>query len=113
MPNEAALKFLNEKITALQIIAQELRRLHMKTSDLDLADEIRADITSLNPVLFALESAQNSLQATENEVPPPSDARVEELTAALKRLDKFVTSDQNIKAAVDSLIDIANLIRSA
>jgi len=113
MPNEAALRFLNEKITGMQIITQELARLHLRTSDLNLADNIRADLTSLNQVLFALRSARNSLVATQNEVPPPSEERVEALTAALRRLDAFVTSDQQIQLAVNSLVEVADLIRTA
>jgi hypothetical protein len=113
MANEAALKFLDEKITALQMINQELTNIFMSTGDLDLADSIRADITSQNQVLFALRSARNSLAATANEVPPPSEARVEALTAALRRLDGFVRSDQNIQSALDFLNGVANLISKA
>lgn len=113
MANEAALRFLNEKITGMQIITQELARLHLRTSDLNLADSIRADLTSLNQVLFALRSARNSLEATQNQVPPPPTERVEALTAALRRLDGFVTSDQQIQLAVNFLIEVADLIRTA
>jgi|SRR5215213_1178468 len=113
MANEVALAFLTDKITGLQIITQELGRLFLKISDLNRADAVRAEITSLNQVLFALQSARNSLEATANEVPPPPPARIQALTAALTRLDGFVSSDQNLQTTVNLLIDAANLIRNA
>ena len=111
--NEAAISFLTDKITALQIIAQELGRIFLSISDLNRADGIRAEITSLNQVLFALQSARNSLEATANEVPPPPPARVQALADALRRLDGFVSSDQNIQATLNFLTNVANAIRNA
>ena len=111
MPNEVALRFLNEQITGLESIVTELDNL--KTSDLNLRDSIRAEITSINQVVFALRSARNSLEATENEVPPPSDQRVADLTNALKRLDGFVASDQQIRVTLNFLVGVADLIRTA
>lgn len=113
MPNELALKFLTEKITGLQLITQELGRIFLSTSDLNQADAIRAQITSLNQVLFALTSARNSLEATANEVPPPSAERVQALTAALRRLDGFVSSNQNIQNTLSLLTGVANVIQNA
>lgn len=111
--NEAAITFLTDKITALQIIAQELGRIFLSISDLNRADAVRAEITSLNQVLFALQSARNSLEATANEVPPPPPARVQTLTDALKRLDGFVSSDQNVQATLNFLTNVADAIRNA
>ena len=111
MPNEAALKFLNDKIAGLEAIVAELDG--FSTSNLNLRDSIRADITSIGQVLFALRSARNSLEATEKEVPPPPEQRVEDLTAALRRLDGFVRSDQQIQAGVKFLMGVADLIRTA
>jgi len=113
MPNQAALKFINDKITALELIKQELSRMFFSTSDLDFADKVRKRITSLKPVLFTLESTRNSLEATANEVPPPPASRIQALTAALQRLDGFVSSDQNLQAALKFLTDVATAIKNA
>ena len=113
MANEAALTFLREKITAMQIVVQEMTRIYLGTTDLNLADAIRAEITSMNQVLFALESARNSLEASANEVPPPSAERVQALIEALHRLDTYVRSDQQIHLALNFLTEVANLIDSA
>jgi hypothetical protein len=111
--NDAAITFLTEKITALQIIAQELGRIFLSISDLNRADAVRAEITSINQVLFALQSARNSLEAAANEVPPPSQARVDALADALRSLDGFVSSDQNVQATLNFLTSVADLIRNA
>lgn len=113
MANEAMLKFLTDKITALQLITQELGRVFLGISDLNQADAVRAQITSINQLLFALQSARNNVEASEDEVPPPSEDRVQRLTAALQRLDGFVSGDQNIQATVNLLTNLANAIRTA
>lgn len=112
MPNEAAINFLTEKITGLEIIRQELSRIFLNISNPNRADAVRVEITRVNQMLFALQSMRNSLEATANEVPPPSQARIEALTAALRRLDAFVSSDQNIQTAVNFLTQVASAIRS-
>ena len=112
MPNEAAIDFLTEKITGLEIIRQELSRIFLSISDLGQADVVRVQITRVNQMLFALQSMRNSLEATANEVPPIPPARVEALTAALRRLDAFVSSDQNIQTAVNFLTQVAAAIRA-
>lgn len=112
MANEAALNFINDKITGLEIIKQELSRMFLNTTDLDLADDIRREITRLNQVLFTLESMRNSLAATANEVPPIPPERVAALTDALHRLDTFVSGDQKIQAALNFLIEVAGAIRT-
>ena len=112
MANEAALNFITDKITGLEIIKQELSRMFLNTTDLDQADDIRREITRLNQLLFTLESMRNSLAATENEVPPPPPERIAALTNALHQLDTFVSSDQNIQAALNFLIQVAGMIRS-
>jgi hypothetical protein len=112
MANEAALNFINDKLTGLEIIKQELSRMFLNTTDLDLADDIRREITRINQVLFTLESMRNSLAATANEVPPPPPERIAALTDALHRLDTFVSGDQNIQAALNFLIEVAGAIRT-
>jgi hypothetical protein len=112
MANEAVLKFIDDQIAALELVKQELSRIFFSTTDLDFADKVRARITSLNPVLFTMKSTRNTLEATANEVPPPSAARIQALTAALQRLDGFVTNDQNLQAALTFLTDVANTIRN-
>jgi hypothetical protein len=113
MANEAMLKFLTDKITALQLITQELGRVFLGISDLNQADAVRAQITSINQLLFALQSARNNIEATEDEVPPPPEDRFQRLEAALKRLDGFVSGDQNIQATVNLLTNLANAIRTS
>lgn len=113
MANEDILKFLTDKITGLQLITQELGRIFLSISDLNRADAVRAEITSLNQLLFALQSARNNIEATEDEVPPPSEARVQALTAALRQLDGFVSGDQNVQATLNFLTNVANAIRTA
>jgi hypothetical protein len=112
MANEAALKFIDDQIAALELVKQELSRIFFSTTDLDFADKVRARITSLNPVLFTMKSTRNTLEATAHEVPPPSAARIQELAAALQRLDGFVTNDQKLQAALTFLTDIATTIRN-
>ena len=113
MPNEAAIDFITDKITALDIIKQELSRMFLNTTNLDQADDIRREITRLNQLLFTLESMRNSLAATANEVPPPSPARIAALTDGLRRLDTFVSGDQNIQTALNFLTQVAGVIRTA
>jgi len=113
MANEAAMDFITQKITALEIIKQELGRMFLNTTDLDQADDIRREITRLNQLLFTLESMRNSLAATANEVPPPTQERIDALTDALRRLDRFVSGDQNVQAVLNFLIDVAGVINKA
>jgi hypothetical protein len=113
MANEAMLNFLTDKITALQLITQELGRVFLSTSDLNQADAVRTQITSINQLLFALQSARNNIEATEDEVPPPSEDRVQRLQAALHRLDGFVSGDQSIQATLNLLTNVANAIRTS
>jgi len=113
MANEAALDFITNKITGLEIIKQELSRMFLNTTDLNLADDIRREITRLNQLLFTLESMRNSLVATANEVPPPPAARIAALTDALRQLDSFVSGDQNVQAALTFLTQVAGLIRTS
>ena len=111
MPNEVALKFLDDKITALQLISQELGRMFLSTTDQTEARNIRGEVTNLNQVLFALESARNSLEATANEVPPPAPERIQNLTAVLQQLDSFVSGSQTIQIGLNFLTNVANGIR--
>jgi hypothetical protein len=113
MANEAALNFITNKITGVEIIKQELSRVFLNTTDLDQADDIRREITRLNQLLFTLESMRNSLAATANEVPPPPAERIAALTDALRRLDSFVSGDQNIQAVLNFLTQVADAIRTA
>jgi hypothetical protein len=113
MANEETIQFLTKKITGLQVVQQEMTRLFTTTGDLDLADQIRSRLTSLNETLFALQSARNSLVAASNVVPPPDEGRVEALTSALRQLDTFVRSDQNIHMALSFLTQVAGLINQA
>ena len=112
MANEVALKFLNEQITALRIIQQELTRIYLTLTDPDVADEFRPRITNLEQLLFALESARNNLEAAEP-IPPPSAERLAALESALKQLDAYVRSDQNVHMALNYLTQVANLIVGA
>jgi hypothetical protein len=113
MANEEAIRFLTNKITGLQVVQQEMSRLFTTTGDLDLADRIRSRLTSLNETLFALESTRNSLVAASNVVPPPDEGRVKALTNALRQLDTFVRSDQNIHMALSFLTQVADLLKQA
>ena len=112
MANEAALSFITDKITGLEIIKQELSRMFLNTNDLNKSDDIRREITRINQLLFTLESMRNSLMATANEVPPPTPARIAALTDALRRLDSFVSGDQTVQTALNFLTQVAAAIRS-
>ena len=112
MANEASLKFLNEQITALRVISQELTRIYLSLTDLDVADEFRGRITNLNQLLFALESARNNLEAAES-IPPPSAERIAALENALKQLDAYVRNDQNVHLALNFLTQVADLVVSS
>jgi len=109
MANEVALKFLNDQITALRVISQELTRIYLGLTDLDVADEFRGRITNLSQLLFALESARNNLEAAEP-IPPPSAERIAALENALKQLDAYVRSDQNVHMALNYLTQLATLV---
>jgi DNA repair ATPase RecN len=113
MPNEDARQFIAKKVTALRITVQELTRIYITIGDLDLADTVRSRITDINETLFALESAQNSLEAATAVVPPPDAARTEALRAALHQLDTYVRNDQNIHMAINYLTQVAGMIGAA
>jgi hypothetical protein len=113
MANELAIRFLTEKITGFEVIQQEMTRIYTRITDLDLADQVRGRLTNLNTMLFALQSARNSLEAASNEVPPPDNERIQALNNALRQLDAFVRSDQNIHMALSFLTQVASLIRQA
>lgn len=112
MANEDARQFIANQITGLRITVQELTRIHLSTGDLNLADRLRSKITDINQTIFALESAFNSLNAA-IVVPPPSPERIAILTAALRQLDAFVRSDQNIQQAISFLTQLADQISTA
>jgi hypothetical protein len=112
MPDEDARQFLAKQITALRIVTQELTRIYTGLIDLDLADRVRSQITEINETLFALESAQNNLDAAANVVPPPTDARILALSNALRQLDAYVRSDENIHMALNYLTQVAEMISS-
>jgi hypothetical protein len=113
MPNEAAIGFLTNKITALRVIQQELSRIYTRITNLDFADDVRQRLTSINETLFALESARNSLEATTNTIPPPTEERVQSLNSALRQLDAYVRNDQNIHMALNYLLQVASLVKSS
>lgn len=113
MANDAALKFLTDKITGLQVISQELSRIYTGITDLNEADRVRSKVTGINEILFALQSARNSLEASTNVVPPPDPARIQDLTKALQQLDAYVRSDQNIHMALNYLTQVSDLIKGA
>src|SRR5690348_13199374 len=105
--NEAAIDFLNKRVTALQVIQHELTRIYTGITDLDFADQVRAELTSLNTELFALQSALNSLKASADPVPPPGDDEIQSLTSALKQLDAYVRDDAHVQMALNYLTQVA------
>lgn len=113
MANEVALKFLTDKITALRAVVQELTRIYLSITDLNDADEVRMRITGLNQLLFALESARNNLEAASDPIPPPTDERIANLEKALRQLDAYVRSDQNVHMALNYLTQVAELVSTS
>lgn len=113
MANEEARQFIAKQVTALRITAQELTRIYISIGDLDLADSVRSQITDINQMLFALESAQNSLEAATDVIPPPSDARIQALTTALRQLDAYVRNDEDIHMALSFLTQVAGMVSAA
>jgi len=113
MPNEEARQFIAQQVTALRITVQELTKIYLGIADLDLADTVRSQITDINQTLFAFESALNSLDAATAVIPPPSEARIQALTAALRQLDAYVRNDENIHMALSYLTQVAGLISAA
>jgi hypothetical protein len=111
--NDAAIDFLAKKITGLQVIQHELTHIYTGITDLDLADEIRGKLTSLNATLFALQSALNSLKASTAVVPKPSDNEINGLTSALQQLDAYVRNDENVHMALNYLMQVMTLINQA
>jgi hypothetical protein len=110
---DEALDFLETQITALRAISQELTRIYLTLTDLDEADKFRSEVTSVNQLLFALESARNNLVAAGNPIEPPSPARIAALENALRQLDAYVRSDQNVHMALNYLTQVANLVTSS
>ncbi len=111
--NDAAIDFLTKKVTGLQVIQHELTAIYTGTTDLDLADEVREKLTSLNATLFALQSALNSIKAAADVVPAPSDDEIQALTSALKQLDAYVRNDASVHMALNYLTQVMNLINRA
>lgn len=111
--NEVALRFLTAQITALQLISQELGRIYAGITDLNVSDRFRAEITSINELLFALKSARNFLEAASEPIPPPSPERIAALESALRQLDAYVRSDQNVHMALNYLVHVADLVNNS
>ncbi|MDX6270651.1 MAG: hypothetical protein QOD28_1874 [Acidobacteriota bacterium] len=112
MANGEAIKFLTSKIIGLEVIQRELSHIYTGVTNLDFSDDVRQRLTSINQMLFALESARNSLEAAESVSPPPV-SRIQALEVALSRLDAYVRNDQNIHMALAYLDQVADLINAA
>jgi hypothetical protein len=113
MANEALKKFLSDKVAGFQAIQDKLTQLEDQTTDLDSLDDIRMQRSSDRDTLFALQSALNSVDAAENEIPPPPDDQVRVVADALTQLDAFVVGDQDVHAVLGFLQGVANQIGQA
>ena len=111
--NTAALDFINQKIAAMQVVQQALTSLYTQTTDLTVSDTIRAQLTSLNEELFALQSERNAMVDTSTVVPPPTDAEIQNLNSILKQLDAYVHVDKNVHMAISYLRQIADQVKNA
>jgi hypothetical protein len=111
--NSAALDFINHKITAMQVVQQALTSLYTQTTDLDDSDTIRAQLTSVNEELFALQSERNAMADTTNVVPPPTNDEIQNLNIILKQLDAYVQTDENVHMAINYLQQIADQLKNA
>jgi hypothetical protein len=111
--NTAALQFINQKITGLQVVQQALTNLYTQATDLDVSDTIRAQLTRLNEELFALQSERNAMADASNVVSPPAPGEIEALNNILKQLDAYVHTDENVHMAINYLQQMADQIKSA
>lgn len=111
--NDAAIDFVTKKVAALETIQQNFRDILASTTDLEIADDVRGDLSSVNMQLFALKTALNSLRASQTPVPPPSDAQVQSLTDALRQLDGFVRDDAQVQVSLNLLTQLATAISQA
>jgi hypothetical protein len=109
--NTAALQFIAQKITGLQVVQQALTNLYTQATDLDISDAIRAQLTRLNEELFALQSERNAMADTSNVVPPPAPGEIQALNDILKHLDAYVHTDQNVHMAINYLQQVADQIK--
>ena len=109
--NAVGLDFINQKITAMQVIQHSLTFLYTRTTDLDDSDAIRAQLTSLNEELFALQSERNAMVDTSTVIPPPTDAEIQTLNSILKQLDAYVQTDENVHMAISYLQQIADQVK--
>lgn len=111
--NTAALQFINQKITGLQVVQQALTNLYTQATDLNLSDTIREQLTSLNEELFALQSERNAMADASNVVSPPTPNEVQALNKILTQLDAYVHLDQNVHMAINYLQQVADQINKA
>jgi hypothetical protein len=111
--NDAAIDFVTKKVAALETIQQNLKDILASTTDLEVADDLRGDLSSVNMQLFALKTALNNLKASQTPVPPPSDAQIQSLTDALRQLDGFVREDAQIQVSLNLLTQLATAIGQA
>src|ERR1700684_2856829 len=101
--NSEALQLINQKITGLQIVQQAITNLYTQETDLNISDAIRAQLTTLNEELFALQSDRNAMTDASNVVSPPSPSEIQALNDILKQLDAYVHTDQNVHMAINYL----------
>ena len=111
--NDAAIDFVTKKVAALETIQQNLKDILASTTDLEVADDVRGDLSSVNTQLFALKTALNNLKASQTPVSPPSDAQIQSLTDALRQLDGLVREDAQIQMSLSLLTQLATAISQA
>jgi len=104
---ELSLAVLNEKITGLKIVFQELSALFNTSPDPEFRSSLRPKLTQINGDIFFFESQRNAIAAITELVTPPSAAEVADVEDALKKLDGFVRSDENFHASARFLQDVA------
>lgn len=111
--NDAAIDFVTKKIAALETIQQNLKDILASITDLEVADDVRGDLSSVSMQSFALKTALNNLRASQTLVPAPSDAQIQSLADALRQLDGFVRDDAQVQLSLDLLTQLATAIAKA
>lgn len=104
---ELSIALLNEKITGLKIVFQELTHIFNTSPDMGLRSSVRTKLTQLNGDIFFFESQRNALAALAEVVTPPSAQEIADVQDALHKLDGFVRTDENFHIAAGFLEDIA------
>ncbi len=109
--NYQVIQVLNERVTGLNVVFQELSNLYNSSPDLEFRRSVRPQLTELNEDILFMESERDALVASTEVVTPPSVQEIADVETALKQLDVYVRSDQNFHMSIAYLQQIAEQLK--